>query len=116
MWRILDWPRIILPVPVFLKRLAAPLWVLSLGLLSLLEITDVEHQPVYGQLSGWARSGSARTTGRPSRMGLIQSKFVDGFSSTRTLRRAWHGCLRRAESELPPGLRQSRPRRYGREH
>jgi hypothetical protein len=33
MWRILDWPRLILPVPVFLKRFAAPLCVFNLGIL-----------------------------------------------------------------------------------
>jgi len=32
MWRILDWPRLNLPVPVFLKRLAAPLWVFNFGM------------------------------------------------------------------------------------
>src|ERR1700734_4039624 len=32
MCRILDWPRMILPVPVFLKRFAAPRCVLSLGI------------------------------------------------------------------------------------
>src|SRR5579872_2025018 len=36
MWRIFDWPRLNLPVPVFLKRLAAPRWVLSLGMVILL--------------------------------------------------------------------------------
>src|SRR5271170_613282 len=38
MWRIFDWPRNILPVPVFLKRLAAPLCVFSLGMVFLLGI------------------------------------------------------------------------------
>src|ERR1700744_725016 len=32
MWRILVWPRSTLPVPVFLKRFAAPLCVFSLGM------------------------------------------------------------------------------------
>jgi hypothetical protein len=32
MWRILDWPRLNLPVPVFLKRLAAPLCVFNFGI------------------------------------------------------------------------------------
>src|SRR6185312_9621116 len=32
MWRILVWPRSTLPVAVFLKRLAAPLCVFSLGI------------------------------------------------------------------------------------
>src|ERR1700684_1487583 len=31
-WRIFVWPRLNLPVPVFLKRLAAPEWVLSFGI------------------------------------------------------------------------------------
>src|ERR1700753_298348 len=35
MWRILDWPRLNLPVPVFLKRLLAPEWVLSFGIVFL---------------------------------------------------------------------------------
>src|SRR3977135_1506587 len=36
MWRFLVWPRRIVPVPVFLKRLAAPLWVFNLGMVFLL--------------------------------------------------------------------------------
>src|SRR5882757_4085853 len=32
MWRILDWPRLNLPVPVFLKRLAAPECVFNFGI------------------------------------------------------------------------------------
>src|SRR5947208_15549285 len=32
MWRILDWPRLNLPVPVFLKRLAAPECVFNFGM------------------------------------------------------------------------------------
>ena len=32
MWRVLVWPRLILPVPVFEKRLAAPEWVFNLGI------------------------------------------------------------------------------------
>src|SRR5271170_4042100 len=48
MWRIFDWPRTILPVPVFLKRLAAPLWVFSLGMVVLLEFLSLQHHPVYG--------------------------------------------------------------------
>src|ERR1700743_366771 len=36
MWRIFDWPRTILPVPVFLKRFAAPLCVFNLGMIILL--------------------------------------------------------------------------------
>jgi hypothetical protein len=32
MWRVLVWPRSTLPVPVFLKRFAAPLCVFSLGM------------------------------------------------------------------------------------
>src|SRR5216683_5286271 len=35
MWRILDWPRLNLPVPVFLKRFAAPLCVFNLGMMFL---------------------------------------------------------------------------------
>src|ERR1700683_5176778 len=35
MCRIFDWPRLNLPVPVFLKRLAAPRCVLSLGMVIL---------------------------------------------------------------------------------
>src|SRR5258708_33864289 len=35
MWRILDWPRLNLPVPVFLKRFAAPLCVFNLGIVIL---------------------------------------------------------------------------------
>src|SRR5690348_1046247 len=37
MWRIFDWPRLNLPVPVFLKRLAAPRCVFILGMVILLE-------------------------------------------------------------------------------
>jgi hypothetical protein len=33
MCRVFVWPRLILPVPVFLKRLAAPEWVFNLGIL-----------------------------------------------------------------------------------
>src|ERR1700759_2625305 len=36
MWRFLVWPRRIFPVPVFLKRLAAPLCVFNLGMVFLL--------------------------------------------------------------------------------
>src|SRR6185437_10530519 len=32
MCRVFVWPRTILPVPVFLKRLAAPEWVFNLGI------------------------------------------------------------------------------------
>ena len=31
-WRILVWCRLILPVPVLEKRLAAPVWVFNLGI------------------------------------------------------------------------------------
>src|SRR5271170_639735 len=48
MWRIFDWPRMILPVPVFLKRLAAPLCVFSLGMGFLLETESLQHLQVYG--------------------------------------------------------------------
>src|SRR5271156_5358149 len=48
MWRIFDWPRTILPVPVFLKRLAAPLWVFNLGMVILLEFLSLQYHPVYG--------------------------------------------------------------------
>jgi len=44
-----------LPVPVFLKRLAAPLWVLSLGMVVLLEFSSLQQHPVYG-------SGAITTT------------------------------------------------------
>src|ERR1039458_2153658 len=33
MCRVFVWPRLILPVPVLLKRLAAPVWVFNLGIL-----------------------------------------------------------------------------------
>src|SRR3954471_8330801 len=33
-WRIFDWPRLNLPVPVFLKRFAAPEWVFNFGIWS----------------------------------------------------------------------------------
>src|SRR5690348_884756 len=48
-WRIFDWPRTILPVPVFLKRLAAPRCVLSLGMVFLLESACLQQLPVYGK-------------------------------------------------------------------
>src|ERR1039458_8946039 len=32
MWRFIEWPRLILPVAVFLKRFAAPLWVFIFGI------------------------------------------------------------------------------------
>ncbi len=32
MWRAKAWLRLILPVPVFLKRFDAPLWVFSFGI------------------------------------------------------------------------------------
>src|ERR1017187_2353591 len=35
MWRFIEWPRLILPVAVFLKRFAAPLWVFIFGITSL---------------------------------------------------------------------------------
>src|SRR5580693_10003189 len=31
MWRILEWPRLNLPVPVLVKRFAAPEWVFNFG-------------------------------------------------------------------------------------
>src|ERR1035438_7659852 len=34
MWRFIEWPRLILPVAVFLKRFAAPLWVFIFGITS----------------------------------------------------------------------------------
>src|ERR1039458_4267142 len=34
MWRFMEWPRLILPVAVFLKRFAAPLWVFIFGITS----------------------------------------------------------------------------------
>jgi hypothetical protein len=33
MWRVFVWPRLILPVPVLLKRFFAPVWVFNLGIL-----------------------------------------------------------------------------------
>jgi hypothetical protein len=32
MCRVFVWPRLILPVPVLLKRLAAPVWVFNFGI------------------------------------------------------------------------------------
>src|ERR1017187_5730748 len=34
MWRFIEWPRLIFPVAVFLKRFAAPLWVFIFGITS----------------------------------------------------------------------------------
>src|ERR1700744_5283097 len=53
MWRFLVWPRRIFPVAVFLKRLAAPLWVFNLGMDFLL--TNVfKLTRLYGSAAGGA--------------------------------------------------------------
>src|SRR5271157_3587713 len=59
MWRIFDWPRKILPVPVFLKRLAAPLCVFSLGMGFLLETASLQHLQVYGNGRGLSAESPA---------------------------------------------------------
>src|SRR5690348_11615887 len=61
MWRIFDWPRTILPVPVFLKRLAAPRWVFNLGMVFLLDSACFQQLPVYGKPARLT-SGGVRTT------------------------------------------------------
>src|SRR5579863_3929264 len=41
MCRVFVWPRLILPVPVLLKRLAAPEWVFNLGIVFLVWTIEV---------------------------------------------------------------------------
>src|ERR1700727_2721500 len=67
MWRILDWPRLNLPVPVFLKRLAAPECVFNFGMGFLTEILLLDNafqysraRPQTGHFRGSSCS-SART-------------------------------------------------------
>src|ERR1700745_3682396 len=60
-WRILVWPRLILPVPVFLKRLAAPLCVLSFGMGFLSKVSLAQHRPVYGRFPSPASQEGGRS-------------------------------------------------------
>src|SRR5690348_13848732 len=57
MWRIFDWPRTILPVPVFLKRFAAPLCVFNLGMVFLLDSAYFQQLPVYGKPASLTSGG-----------------------------------------------------------
>src|SRR5579875_1488687 len=49
MWRILDWPRLNLPVPVFLKRFAAPEWVFNFGMDILLMKQRLDSRSQYSR-------------------------------------------------------------------
>ncbi len=73
MCRIFDWPRTILPVPVFLKRFAAPRCVFNLGMVSCYESAYLQHSPVYGNQprltshnsgNGWAEVHCSRCSKR----------------------------------------------------
>jgi hypothetical protein len=44
MCRVFVWPRLILPVPVLLKRLAAPVWVFNLGIFFSFSVADSPNQ------------------------------------------------------------------------
>src|ERR1039458_5198347 len=46
MWRFMEWPRLILPVAVFLKRFAAPLWVFIFGITSFYYNINARTRPV----------------------------------------------------------------------
>src|ERR1022692_1254610 len=46
MWRFMEWPRLILPVAVFLKRFAAPLWVFIFGITSFHYNINARSRPV----------------------------------------------------------------------
>src|ERR1039458_3774535 len=46
MWRFMEWPRLILPVAVFLKRFAAPLWVFIFGITSFHYNINARTRPV----------------------------------------------------------------------
>ena len=65
-WRILDWPRLNLPVPVFLKRLAAPECVFNFGMVFLtkkllfttaVRIADFRRFTKKNTVSGMERDG-----------------------------------------------------------
>jgi hypothetical protein len=45
MWRFMEWPRLIFPVAVFLKRFAAPLWVFIFGIMSFYYNTNERTRP-----------------------------------------------------------------------
>src|ERR1700691_1675783 len=64
MWRRCECPRFTLPVAVFLKRLAAPLWVFSFGIVPRSQTAGASCQPsvlvVYSLISGIFRSTGRR--------------------------------------------------------
>src|SRR5579875_2105542 len=80
-WRILDWPRLILPVPVFLKRLAAPRCVFSLGMVYLWSPVVWRHEPVYGKAGGQAKPLSP--TSLPLKMASRPGTHASGTSGTK---------------------------------
>src|SRR5271170_4537340 len=92
MWRIFDWPRTILPVPVFLKRLAAPLWVLSLGMVVLLEFLSLQHHPVYG--SGADPQNARPGAGQFARSGVFAALMLMRQRILRSSNATWEQCLR----------------------
>jgi hypothetical protein len=69
MCRVFVWPRLILPVPVLLKRLAAPEWVFNLGIFLLVFLIfggvqrsppgQTEVSPVFSGLSEYTGSAVA---------------------------------------------------------
>src|SRR4051794_22066907 len=55
-WRVLVWPLLILPVPVFLKRFFAPVWVFNLGIFfSILARAESHSPPVWTLRQGFPR-------------------------------------------------------------
>ncbi len=62
MWRIFDWPRLNLPDAVFVKRLAAPEWVLSFGMVSCWNNLGLLLQPVYLEIPPHCAENAAIAT------------------------------------------------------
>jgi hypothetical protein len=55
MWRACEWPRLIFPVAVVRNRLAAPLWVLSLGMSTLsFQVIDNYCQLPIADFKNWS--------------------------------------------------------------
>src|SRR6185437_13204623 len=82
MCRVFVWRRLILPVPVLLKRLAAPEWVFNLGMIfSIFGAEASPHPFLPGQTKPLsAISGSSKYTGTP--VNELAARGIGGFSRT----------------------------------
>src|SRR5579871_4180383 len=59
-WRMNACPRLTRPVPVFLKRLAAPLWVFSFGIVPLQTVEIPSQDGLLGTVFKYKRNSGCR--------------------------------------------------------